>query len=215
MIPKIIHQVWVGDKPIPDHHLKWIKKLKKLNPDFEYKLWTSNDFGENEFTKGALKIKRNAYYCDWIRANILYNYGGIYLDTDIEYLKPIPKNITKQISLPLETNYTVSNYLMTSPKKSRFLKNLIDLYKSYDDEKLDVEKWVANKVLKKVLSKTFGEYAIFNSNDGTFKVNNVINFLNPLDTAPYYPFGTKNFRKLKENITSDTWCIHHWNHRNE
>jgi len=211
MIPKIIHQVWVGDKPIPDHHLKWIKKLKKLNPDFEYKLWTTNDFGENAFTKSALNDKRYAYYSDWIRTNILYNYGGIYLDTDIEHLKPIPKILYKQISLPLETEFTTSNYVMSSPKKSRLMKNLIQEYNSYDDDEFDTFKWVADKVLKKVLPKTFGKCAILNSNDGSFKRNSSINFINPLDTAPYYPFGTENFRKLKENITSDTWCVHHWN----
>lgn len=211
MIPKKIHQVWIGDKPIPEEHKEWIEKIIQMNPGFEYKMWKSNEFGENKFTKAALDAGEYAYYSDWIRANILYQEGGIYFDTDIELLKPIPDYLLENPTLPLETDHMLSNYIVSVPKKSRFMKNLIELYESYDDEELDVEKWVANKVLEQILPKTFGRYTIKSATDGAYVKNPVVNFCRPLETAPFYPFG-QNYRKLEDNITSDTWCIHHWNH---
>ena len=211
MIPKIIHQIWIGDKPIPEHQLKWISEWKKLYPDFEYKLWTSNDFGENKFTKTTLEKKEYAFYSDWIRANVLYTYGGIYLDTDIKPIKKIPnKYFSNRVVIPLVSKHTTSNYIMMSSKKNRFMKNLIDLYKSYNDDEFDLDKWVAPNPIRLSLEKTFGEYFIKNPNDGSFESNgNDLAFFSVLETAAYHPF--ENEHRIPKRISKESFCIHYWN----
>lgn len=211
MIPKIIHQVWVGDKPIPDHQLEWIEKWKELYPDFEYKLWVSNEFGENKFSKTVLDLKEYAYYSDWIRTNVLYKYGGIYIDTDVLPIKKIPiEYFSKNLVLPKVSEFKLSNYFMMSSKGNRFMKNLIELYKNYNDNEFIWKKWVAPETLELSIIKTFGKYSVKNSKDDSFKQeNNNYKLLEPLETAPYHPF--KEVLRIPDEIPTESFCIHYWN----
>ena len=88
-IPKIIHQIWVGPKPIPEHYKKWRAGWEKMT-GWTYKLWTDKDVEklsminrdryENEKNMGARS--------DILRMEILYQYGGLYVDTDFECIQP-------------------------------------------------------------------------------------------------------------------------------
>ena len=91
MIPKIIHYIWFGGKPFPDKIIKCIDSWKKYLPEYEFRLWNEESFDVNSsiFTKQAYENKKWAFVSDYVRVYALYNYGGWYLDTDIEILKPI------------------------------------------------------------------------------------------------------------------------------
>ncbi len=89
MIPKVIHYCWFGGKPIPNDVKKCINSWKKKCPDYEIKCWNESNFDVNvhPFTKAAYKAKSWAFVSDYARLKVVYEHGGIYLDTDVEVLK--------------------------------------------------------------------------------------------------------------------------------
>lgn len=93
MIPKIIHYIWFGGKPFPNKVLKCIESWHKYLPDYEFKLWNEDTFDVNsvKFTKQAYANKKWAFVSDYVRMYALNQYGGWYLDTDIEILRPIER----------------------------------------------------------------------------------------------------------------------------
>ena len=88
-IPKIIHYCWVGGKPKPKSVLYCIESWKKYCPDYEIKEWneTNYDFSKNAYMKQAYETKKWGFVPDYARLDIIYQYGGIYLDTDVEVIK--------------------------------------------------------------------------------------------------------------------------------
>lgn len=89
MIPKIIHYCWLGGNPLPEIAVKCIETWKKCCPDYEIREWNESnyDFTKQPYIKGALEAKKWGFVPDYARLDIIYQYGGIYLDTDVEVLK--------------------------------------------------------------------------------------------------------------------------------
>ena len=91
-IPKNIHQIWIGPKKLPKKYLNWGRTWIHKNPSWKYKLWT-----EKEIKKLPLKNKNLfestnniGFKSDIARYEILYNFGGLYIDTDFECIQEIP-----------------------------------------------------------------------------------------------------------------------------
>lgn len=91
MTPKIIHYCWFGHNPLPESAIKCINSWRKYLPDYEIKEWNENNFDVNiiPYTKEAYEAKKYAFVSDYARFWILYHYGGLYFDTDVEIIKPI------------------------------------------------------------------------------------------------------------------------------
>ena len=91
MIPKIIHYCWFGGNPLPMDVKKCIESWKEKCPDYEIKCWDESNFDVNAhpFTKAAYEAKAWAFVSDYARLRVVYDNGGIYLDTDVELLKNI------------------------------------------------------------------------------------------------------------------------------
>ena len=89
MIPKVIHYCWFGRNPLPPLALKCIESWKKFFPDYEIKEWNEDNFDINiiPYTKEAYEAKKYAFVSDYARFWILYQYGGVYFDTDVEVIK--------------------------------------------------------------------------------------------------------------------------------
>ena len=89
MIPKIIHYCWFGGNPLPDDAKKCIASWKKFFPDYEIKEWneTNYDLSVCPYVKEAYESKKWAFVSDYARFDILYKYGGLYFDTDVEVIK--------------------------------------------------------------------------------------------------------------------------------
>lgn len=89
MIEKIVHYVWLGEKPMPESYVSYFAGWKKLLPDYKFIKWDEKtfDINSNEWVKKAIEAKNYSLAADVIRAWALLNYGGIYLDTDVELLK--------------------------------------------------------------------------------------------------------------------------------
>lgn len=88
-IPRIFHHIWIGDKPLPDKFQEYIDGWKRLHPDWEFKLWTNDNqpalINQAIYDKGGSWAQK----ADVLRYELLYNYGGVSLDTDFECLKNI------------------------------------------------------------------------------------------------------------------------------
>lgn len=97
MIPKIIHYCWFGKNPLPELAVKCIESWKKYLPDYEIKEWNEDNFDVNivPYTAEAYKAKKYAFVSDYARFWILYNYGGLYFDTDVEVIKNMDDIIAK------------------------------------------------------------------------------------------------------------------------
>ena len=89
MIPKIIHLCWLSGDEYPDDIKKCLDSWQKYLPDYEIRLWDTNrfDIHSTKWTEQAYKVKKYAFAADYIRLYALYNYGGIYLDSDVEVYK--------------------------------------------------------------------------------------------------------------------------------
>ena len=90
-IPKVIHYCWFGGHEKPKLINKCLETWKRYLKDYEIMEWNEENFNIDicSFTKEAYEDKKWAFVSDYCRLWVLYNYGGIYLDTDIEILKPL------------------------------------------------------------------------------------------------------------------------------
>ena len=97
MIPKIIHYCWFGGNPLPEFAIKCIDSWKKYLPDYEIKEWNESNFDVNiiPYTSEAYSVKKYAFVSDYARFWILYKFGGLYFDTDVELIKSIDDIIEK------------------------------------------------------------------------------------------------------------------------
>ncbi len=92
MIPKVIHYCWFGRNPKPQLILDCIESWKKFCPGWEIREWTEDNYDvfKNEYIREAYNQKKWAFVADYARFDVLNQYGGVYFDTDVELLKPIP-----------------------------------------------------------------------------------------------------------------------------
>lgn len=90
MIPKIIHYCWFGHNPLPPLAEKCIKGWKKRCPDYEFMEWNEDTFDLASaplYVRQAYDAKKWAFVTDYIRLHVVYEHGGIYLDTDVELIR--------------------------------------------------------------------------------------------------------------------------------
>lgn len=97
MIPKIIHYCWFGRSPLPSSAKRCIASWKKYLPDYEIKEWNEDNFDVNRipYTRDAYAAKKYAFVSDYARFWVLYHYGGVYFDTDVEVIRPMDVFIAK------------------------------------------------------------------------------------------------------------------------
>lgn len=132
MIPKKIHYCWFGRGRMPDLALNCIESWHKHMPDYEYKLWNEDSFDIhlNAYVEEAYQARKFAFVTDYVRLYALYTEGGIYMDTDVEVLKPFDD----LLELPGFTGYEGSKYLppvtgtLASEANNMWVKEQLDSY---------------------------------------------------------------------------------------
>lgn len=107
LIPKIIHYCWFGGNPLPKSALKCIASWRKFFPNYEIKEWNESNFDVNiiPYTKEAYDAKKYAFVSDYARFWILYNYGGLYFDTDVEVVSSYADILEKGPFMGIELPY--------------------------------------------------------------------------------------------------------------
>ena len=108
MIPKIIHYCWFGRNPLPASAQKCIASWRRFLPDYEIKEWNEDNFDVSiiPYTQQAYEAKKYAFVSDYARFWILYHYGGLYFDTDVEVIKSFDDIVEKGAFMGLEIDGT-------------------------------------------------------------------------------------------------------------
>ncbi len=106
MIPKRLHYCWFGRGKLPSLAEKCIASWKKFLPDYEIKEWNETNFDVNQipYTAEAYKAKKYAFVSDYARFKILYKYGGLYFDTDVEIITSLDDILNAGAFMGLERN---------------------------------------------------------------------------------------------------------------
>lgn len=130
MIPKIIHYCWFGRNPKPDVVLQYIQIWKDKMPDYQIKEWNEDNFDYKKlrYTREAYKAKKFAFVSDVARLFALYNYGGIYLDTDIIVCKSLTPFLSEKSFMGYEVNNLVGTGIIGAEKGSAWINQFLSLY---------------------------------------------------------------------------------------
>ena len=131
MIPRTIHYCWFGDKEKPAEVLRMIANWQKHCPGYEIKEWNENNFDIrlNRYCEEAYATKKWAFVSDVARLWALVHEGGVYMDTDVELVRPLDRLLTNKAFLGFEgTQWVGTNLIGAEPSHSFF----IELLKSYD-----------------------------------------------------------------------------------
>lgn len=159
-IPKVIHYIWVGGKDKPKDIKKCMKSWEKHLDGYEIKEWNESNFDINShpFCKAAYDAKKWAFVSDYIRAYVIYNEGGIYLDTDVILLDNFDKFLKNRAFVGFENPDHPFTAVFGAEKNHPFVKKILDYYDEIKDYSFDFE---ANNTISvsDILIKDFGAVA--------------------------------------------------------
>ena len=132
MIPKIIHYCWLSNDSIPKDLKKYMKSWKEKLYDYEFILWDLNRFDLNRslWVKQAFEAKKYAFAADYIRLYAVYNYGGIYMDMDVEVIKSFNDLLRNDYILGYEAAKGLEAGVFGAPKKAPWVKEVLEYYTS-------------------------------------------------------------------------------------
>ncbi len=204
MIPKVIHYCWFGRGQMPELALKCIESWHKYLPGYTLKLWNEDSFDINTvpYVKEAYEARKFAFVTDYIRLYALYHEGGIYMDTDVEVLKPLDDLLDLPAFSGYESN-KFSNFptgLMASAAGGVWVKEQLDYYTDrhflLPDGSLDMttNTVTISRIMKENGFELTGEYQVYKNDMHCF----------PSD----YFCPMTSTRVLK--LTKNSYCIHHF-----
>lgn len=205
MIPKKIHYCWFGGAPLPPLAEKCIASWRKLCPDYEIIRWDENNFDVNccQYVKEAYDAKKWAFVSDYARFWVLYRQGGVYLDTDVELLKPLDAILDAGgfMGLQADEKPEVAPGLgMACPAGTALMGQLLECYHSRrflnDDGTLN------QATVVDYTTEYLTRYGLTVSE----KVQEVAGIL----VYPKEYFCPMDYATGKLNITPNTYAIHHY-----
>jgi len=141
MIPKIIHYCWFGRNPKPKLAEKCIRSWKKHCPDYEIIEWNEDNYDIAEaplYVRQAYEMKKWAFVTDYVRLQVVYENGGIYMDTDVELLKPLDFLLNNAAYFGFEDGIDINTGLgFGAQKGAPILKELMEDYSGIPFRKPD------------------------------------------------------------------------------
>ena len=205
MIPKIIHYCWFGRGQMSPLGQRCIKSWKKYHPEYEIMEWNEDNFDLNMYPYAleAYKERKFAFTADVCRLYALKKYGGIYVDTDIEFIKPIDESFLSDNAFSgTEDGLHVAAGIMGSVKDGQWITDLLDYYKikSFYSENGDLDTTTIVQIITDFL----------NNDKGLFINNTIQNIDGYCKIYPRDYFYPKDIETKKTIITPNTLCIHHY-----
>lgn len=202
-IPKIIHYCWFGGKEKPDIIKECIASWERHLSGYEIKEWNEDNFNinSNKYVKEAYESGKFAFVSDYARVYALYNFGGIYLDTDVEVFKPFDDLLQHESFWGFEQENYIATSTIGAEKGNKLIKLFLDSYKernfikedgSYDDF---TNVAIVSEILKNKGLKMNGQYQELES----------IGVIYP--QTYFSPYDYINCRKF---ISENTYTMHHF-----
>lgn len=202
MIPKIIHYCWFGGKPKPLLAEKCIESWKKYLPDYEIIEWNEENFdiNSNDYCKEAYESKKWAFITDYVRVKVLYEFGGIYMDTDVEVLKSLDVFLSLKAFSGFESKDRIPTGIMASEKNLPLFSKLMH---DYDDRHFIKENGELDLTTNVT---TITNYLL---EDGLV-LNNKKQTVSDFTLFPNDYFCPKDCVTRKIHLTNNSYVIHHF-----
>ena len=211
MIPSIIHYCWFGRNSLPEEALKCIESWRKFFPDYEIKEWNEDNFDVNiiPYTAEAYSVKKYAFVSDYARFWILYHYGGLYFDIDVEVIKPMDDIIARGPFMGVEVPSKNGSFPLVAPGLGLGAECHMPIYKEILDYYHDLHFLCDNGKLNQV--------TVVQHNTTVLKQHGLqaINRLQSVNGIWIYPhdfFNPLNDLTGEIKLTDNTKSIH-WYHR--
>jgi mannosyltransferase OCH1-like enzyme len=202
MIEKTIHYIWVGNKEIPEKHQAFMRNWQELHPDWEIIRWNEKnfDFEGNSWVKSAIEQENWSLAADVIRSHVLLNYGGVYLDTDIELFKSFNELVAENdFFIGYESDFFFFFFFLGVKKGHRLIQEVHERYLT------PCENINASTNMSTVLNFSAAIKRLYNTKlDG--KTKKIQDNVLLLSTEYFYP---KNYITHRIKITENTMAIHH------
>ena len=221
MIPKVIHYCWFGNNPLSSEAIKCIESWKKFCPDFEIVKWdeTNFDYSSCQYAREAYKKGKWAFVSDYARFKILYDNGGVYLDTDVELIREISDLLECDAFMACESGYNRHEDSFFPHKGAKGIGAEIasglgmgcvkgfnsfgEIIRDYQEEEFLLDDALYNKAtVVNRITEMFRKKGFERNVDRIQKIDEVVIY--PRD----YLSGIDNITGLSE-ITANTRAIHH------
>lgn len=203
MIPKVIHYCWFGGKPIPDKNKRWIDSWYRFCPDYKIIEWNEDnyDITQNRYMHEAYKRKKWGFVPDYARLDLIYNFGGIYLDTDVELIRNMDDLLYQKGFAGFESkNYVALGLGFGAARNLPIIKKMRDDYEEREfinhdgSENLLASPSLQTKILEGEGLNRNGEYQI----------------VSDLTIFPEKMLCGKNYRTRLIELKPYTHSIHHY-----
>lgn len=209
-IPKTIHYCWFGNNPVPENLQTCIDSWNKLE-GYKIVKWDESNcnFDENDFIKKAYAEKKWQYISDYYRLKALYDYGGIYLDTDVEIFNDFEPLLSNNVFLGFNYNCCVGTAVIGSIPRSPFIKSIISLYdNTYFGETTNNKRFqfddACNVILTDYTTNNYYFTAYILKNYPNFQLNNTYQNLGDFSIYPKEMFEIGYWNKSQYTIHHNT-----------
>lgn len=202
MIPKKIHYCWYGGKPLPKLAEKCLASWRKYCPDYEIIRWdeSNTDMESNQYVREAYQAKKWAFITDYVRLKVLYDYGGVYMDTDVQLIAPLDEFLDNPGFSGFENEHQVPTGIMAAEQGNAFIEILLRDYDNRPFLNVDGTPDLTTNV------DTITRLAV----EKGLRLNNELQSVGDFMFYPFDYFCPKDFRTLKVHITKNTVAIHHF-----
>ena len=201
-IPKIIHYCWFGEAPLTRRMEQCLESWRTYCPDYKIQCWNEQNapIEDNLYAQQAYAAKKWAFVSDYVRVKCLVAYGGIYLDTDVELLKPLDSFLLHQGFLGYESERRIGTSLMAAQPQHPLMLALMQDYENRTFVASDgTYDYTTNvEVVTKLLV------------DKGLSQNNKRQDIADLSIYPFDFFSPKSLDTGKISITDNTCTIHHF-----
>lgn len=209
MIPKVIHYCWFGGKRKPKLIKDCINSWKYHLSDYEIIEWNEkNSDLTSPFVSEAYKLKKWAFVADFIRLKVLYENGGIYLDTDMMVTKSFDSLLDNECFFGAEDFEFISCGIIGARKNFLFINKCIDFYSDFQFSK---EINLGMITIPRIITKIYREIYKY---EGDFADTVRFEKLIIYPSIFFYSLPYKeseNMKNYKEYMTADSFAVHLWN----
>jgi len=204
MIPKKVHYIWLGGRPKDKLTEICLLTWKDKMPEYELIEWNESNLDldeiakESEYFAECRKRKLYAFMADYLRIKILYEQGGIYIDTDVQAIQSLNPLLERDLLLGYET-YTVESKkqlinvgFIAAEKRNWFIKKIFDFY---NKDIMNSDKYIMTEILLEIYENL--------SQDEKNKIK--------IFPREYFsPLDSSNCQAFSEDLVTENTYVIHW-----